>query len=224
VRAPGRVYVRDRGLDSEWSVDLRVTGTSTSPRVFGEARLIRGRFTLAGRVFDAESGLIRFNGSPEEALISLAAEMSSPEITARIVLSGPVSDPAIELSSTPALPQDEILPQALFGRASEDLSALEAAQLAASLAQLAGQASLDIAGAARDLVGLDRLDVRETGTGLRVAGGKYLTRDVYLEVARTGVGETETQVEWRVRPQLFLISAFDPKGDRRLSVRWRREY
>lgn len=224
VKAPGRVFVRDRGLDSEWSLDLRVTGTSTNPRVFGEARLVRGRFTLAGRVFDAESGLIRFNGAPEEALINLAAEMSSPEITARIVLSGPVSDPAIELSSTPALPQDEILPQALFGRASEDLSALEAAQLAASLAQLAGQASLDLAGAARDLVGLDRLDVRETGTGLRVAGGKYLTRDVYLEVARTGVGETETQVEWRVRPQLFLISAFDPKGDRRLSVRWRREY
>jgi translocation and assembly module TamB len=199
VRAPGRVFVRDRGLDSEWSLDLRVRGTSTAPRVFGEARLIRGRFTLAGRVFDAQSGLIRFNGAPEEALINLAAEMSSPEITARIVLSGPVSDPAIELSSNPALPQDEILPQALFGRASEDLSALEAAQLAASLAQLAGQASLDIAGAARDLVGLDRLDVRETGTGLRVAGGKYLTRDVYLEVARTGIGETETQVEWRVR-------------------------
>lgn len=224
VRAPGRVFVRDRGLDSEWSLDLRVTGTSTNPRVFGEARLVRGRFTLAGRAFDAESGLIRFNGAPEEALINLAAEMSSPELTARIVLSGPVSDPAIELSSTPALPQDEILPQALFGRASEDLSALEAAQLAASLAQLAGQASLDIAGAARDLVGLDRLDVRETGAGLRVAGGKYLTRDVYLEVARTGVGETETQVEWRMRPQLFLISAFEPNGDRRLSVRWRREY
>lgn len=224
VRAPGRVFVRDRGLDSEWSVDLRVTGTSTNPRVFGEARLVRGRFTLAGRAFEAESGLIRFNGSPEEALINLVAEMSSPEITARIALSGPVSDPAIELSSTPALPQDEILPQALFGRASEDLSALEAAQLAASLAQLAGQASLDLAGAARDLVGLDRLDVRETSGGLRVAGGKYLTRDVYLEVARTGVGETETELEWRVRPQLFLISAFDPNGERRLSVRWRREY
>lgn len=224
VRAPGRIFVRDRGLDSEWSIDLRVRGTSAAPRVFGEARLIRGRFTLAGRVFDAQSGLIRFNGAPEEALINLTAEMSSPEITARIVLSGPVGDPAIELSSTPALPQDEILPQALFGRASQDLSALEAAQLAASLAQLAGQASIDLAGAARDLVGLDRLDVRETGTGLRVAGGKYLTRDVYLEVARTGIGETETQVEWRVRPQLFLISAFQPNGDRRLSVRWRREY
>ncbi|KAF0182639.1 MAG: translocation/assembly module TamB domain-containing protein [Hyphomonadaceae bacterium] len=224
VRAPGRVFVRDRGLDSEWSLDLRVRGTSTAPRLFGEARLIRGRFTLAGRVFDAQSGLIRFNGAPEEALINLAAEMSSPEITARIVLSGPVGDPAIELSSTPALPQDEILPQALFGRASQDLSALEAAQLATSLAQLAGQASLDIAGAARDLVGLDRLDVRETGVGLRVAGGKYLTRDVYLEVARTGIGETETQVEWRMRPQLFLISAFQPNGDRRLSIRWRREY
>lgn len=224
VRAPGRVFLRGRGLDSEWAVDLRVRGPADNPGVYGTAELVRGRFTLAGRPFDAERGLIRFNGAPEEALIDLVAELSAPELTARVALTGSVSDPDIELSSTPPLPEDEILPQALFGRASEDLSALEAAQLAASLAELAGQASLNIAGAARELVGLDRLDVRDTGVGLRIAGGKYLTRNVYLEVARTGVGETETQVEWRVRPQLFLISAFQPNGDRRLSVRWRREY
>ncbi len=225
VRAPGRVFVRGRGLDTEWSLDMRVGGTAAAPQVYGEARLVRGRFTLAGRPFEAERGIIRFNGDPEEALVDLVAELSSPEITARVALSGPVNDPEITLSSSPSLPEDEVLPQALFGRASEDLSALEAAQLAGSLAELAGQASLNIAGAARDLVGLDRLDVRdEAGVGLRVAGGKYLTRDVYLEVARTGIGETETQVEWRVRPQLYLISAFEPTGDRRLSVRWRREY
>ncbi|MDX2235855.1 MAG: translocation/assembly module TamB domain-containing protein [Hyphomonadaceae bacterium] len=225
IRAPGRVVLRGRGLDSEWALDMRVAGTAAAPLIFGEARLIRGRFTLAGRPFEAERGLIRFNGDPTEALIDLVAELSAPELTARVALSGPVNDPEITLSSTPSLPEDEILPQALFGRASEDLSALEAAQLAASLAELAGQASLNIAGAARDLVGLDRLDVREeAGVGLRVAGGKYLTRDVYLEVARNGIGEAETQVEWRVRPQLYLISAFEPSGDRRLSVRWRREY
>jgi len=224
VRAPGRVSLRGRGLDSEWALDMRVAGAADAPKVYGEARLVRGRFTLAGRPFEAERGLIRFNGAPEEALIDLVAEMSSTDLTVRLALSGAVSDPDIQLSSTPSLPEDEILPQALFGRAAEDLSALEAAQLAASLAELAGQSSLNLAGAARDLVGLDRFDVRESGDGLRVAGGKYLTRDVYLEVARTGIGETETQVEWRVRPQLYLISAFEPSGDRRLSVRWRREY
>ncbi len=224
VRAPGRVFLRGRGLDSEWALDMRVAGAADAPKVYGQARLVRGRFTLAGRPFEAERGLIRFNGAPEEALIDLVAELSSPDLTVRVALSGAVSDPDIELSSTPSLPEDEILPQALFGRAAEDLSALEAAQLAASLAELAGQSSLNLAGAARDLVGLDRFDVRESGDGLRVAGGKYLTRDVYLEVARTGIGETETQVEWRVRPQLYLISAFEPNGDRRLSVRWRREY
>jgi translocation and assembly module TamB len=225
VRAPGRVFLRGRGLDSEWALDMRVAGTAANPQVYGEARLIRGRFTLAGRPFEAQRGLIRFNGAPEEALIDLVAELTGPDLTARVALSGPVSDPDISLSSTPSLPEDEILPQALFGRAADDLSALEAAQLAGSLAELAGQASINLAGAARDLVGLDRLDVREeTSVGLRVAGGKYLTRNVYLEVARTGVGETETQVEWQVRPRLYLISSFEPNGDRRLSVRWRREY
>lgn len=224
IRAPARVLLRGRGLDSEWSVDLRARGDAAAPRVFGEARLVRGRFTLAGRPFEAQRGVIRFNGAPEEALIDLVAELDTPSLTVTAALSGPVNDPEVTLSSTPALPEDEILPQALFGRAAADLSALEAAQLAASLAELAGQSSLNLTGAARDLVGLDRLDVRETTGGLRVAGGKYLTRNVYLEVARTGIGETETEVEWRVRPQLNIVSAFQAAGDTRVSVRWRREY
>jgi autotransporter translocation and assembly factor TamB len=31
-------------------------------------------------------------------------------------------------------------------------------------------------------------------------------------------------VEWRVRPQLVLVTSFLANGDRRASVRWRREY
>ena len=116
------------------------------------------------------------------------------------------------------------LPQILFGRSVADLSALEAAQLAASLAALSGRASLDLVDAARAAAGLDRFNVRQDEDGgFLVAGGVYLTRDVYVEVARTGLGEAQSTVEWTIRPRLVLITSFLSSGDQRVSLRWRRE-
>lgn len=224
VRAPGRVFVRGRGLESEWSVDAAVRGDAAAPSLNGEALLVRGDYRLAGRVFDLESGIVRLNGPLSQARLDVVAVRNEADLEARIALSGRLSDPKASLSSSPTLPEDEILPQILFGRSGASLSPLEAAQAAASLAELTGRSAFNVAGIARDLVGLDRLDVRSGGDGLRIAGGKYLTRDVYLEVARNGLGATESQVEWRVQPRFIVISSFAPDGDRRVSLRWRREY
>ena len=68
---------------------------------------------------------------------------------------------------------------------------------------------------------LDR-DASSLG-GILVAGGVYLTRDVYVEVARTGLGQAQTRLEWTVRPRLVLITTFQGNGDQRVSLRWRRE-
>ncbi|WP_256061052.1 hypothetical protein, partial [Klebsiella pneumoniae] len=57
-------------------------------------------------------------------------------------------------TSDPGLPEDEILPQVLFGRSVEDLSALEAAQLAAS--DTARRIALQLAGAAEGRAGVEK--------------------------------------------------------------------
>lgn len=224
LTAPGRLYTRGRGLNAEWSLDARLTGTSIAPRIEGEARLVRGDFDLAGRPFELERGRIMLTGALEDTTVDLLAERSEPDLTARIAITGLLFDPTITLSSDPALPEDEILPNILFGRSSEDLSPLEGAQLAASLAALAGGAAFDIAGMARAAVGLDRFDVREDEAGVLISGGRYLTRDVYFEIQRTGLGEPGARVEWRARPQLSLVTSFLANGDQRVSVRWRRDY
>jgi translocation and assembly module TamB len=224
VTAPGRVFTRGRGVDAEWSLDMRLGGTSARPLVFGTARAVRGTLALSGQPFEIEDALIEFPGDPLDARINMTAVRDTADLTARIRLIGTARDPEITFSSDPALPEDEILPQILFGRAVEDLSALEAAQLAASLAALSGRASLDLVDAARAAAGLDRFNVRQDEEGgFLVAGGVYLTRDVYLEVARTGLGQAQTRVEWTIRPRLVLITSFLGNGDQRVSLRWRRE-
>lgn len=224
VTAPGRVFTRGRGIDAEWSLDLRLAGTAATPRVFGEANTIRGHLALSGQPFDLSRGRIVFNGDPLNARLDIAAERNASDLTARILISGAASDPDITLTSTPALPEDEILPQVLFGRAVEDLSPFEAAQIAAALANLSGRASFDLVDVARAAAGLDRFNVRQDENGgLLVAGGVYLTREVYVEIARTGLGQAASSVEWTVRPQLVMITSFLGNGDQRVSLRWRRE-
>ncbi|MBC7768643.1 MAG: translocation/assembly module TamB domain-containing protein [Phycisphaerales bacterium] len=224
VRAPGRVFTRGRGVDAEWSLNLRLAGSASDPQIFGTARAIRGTISLSGQPFEIDDATISFDGDPLDAEIILTATRDTPDLTAYLRLSGTARDPEISFTSDPGLPEDEILPQVLFGRSVEDLSALEAAQLAGSLAALSGQASLDLVDAARAAAGLDRLNVRQDESGgFLVAGGVYLTRNVYLEVARTGLGETQTQVEYTIRPRLVLITSFLGNGDQRVSLRWRRE-
>ncbi|MEZ5973152.1 MAG: translocation/assembly module TamB domain-containing protein [Hyphomonadaceae bacterium] len=224
INAPGRIFTRGRGVDAEWSLDMRLGGTSAHPLVFGTARAQRGTLALSGQPFEIEDAVIEFNGDPLDARVNLTAVRDTADLTARIRLTGTARDPEITFSSDPALPEDEILPQVLFGRSVEDLSALEAAQLAASLAALSGRASLDLVDAARAAAGLDRFNVRQDENGgFLVAGGVYLTRDVYVEVARTGLGQAQTRMEWTIRPRLVLITSFLTNGDQRVSLRWRRE-
>jgi translocation and assembly module TamB len=224
VTAPGRVFTRGRGVDAEWALDMRLGGTSAHPLVFGTARAVRGTLALSGQPFEIEDARIEFTGDPLDAQINMTAVRDTADLSARIRLIGTARDPEITFSSEPALPEDEILPQVLFGRSVEDLSALEAAQLAASLAALSGRASLDLMDAARAAAGLDRFNVRQDEDGgFLVAGGVYLTRDVYVEVARTGLGQAQTRLEWTIRPRLVLITSFLGNGDQRVSLRWRRE-
>lgn len=224
INAPGRVFTRGRGVDAEWALNLRLQGTARNPRLFGDARAIRGSLALSGQPFEIEDARIFFTGDPLDAQISLTAVRDAAELSARIRLTGTARDPEIAFSSDPPLPEDEILPQILFGRSVEDLSAFEAAQLAASLAALSGRASLDLMDAARAAAGLDRLNVRQDEDGgFLVAGGVYLTRNVYVEVARTGLGQAQSRVEYTIRPRLVLITSFLGNGDQRVSLRWRRE-
>ncbi len=224
VTAPGRVFTRGRGLNAEWTLDLRLDGTARNPRLFGQARAVRGTLALSGQPFEIEEARITFDGDPLEAQIDMTAARDTADLSASLRLAGTARDPEITFTSDPPLPEDEILPHVLFGRSMQDLSPFEGAQLATSLAALSGRASLDLVDVARAAAGLDRFNVRQDeGGGFLVAGGVYLTRDVYVEVARTGLGQAQTRVEWTVRPRLVMITSFLGDADQRVSLRWRRE-
>ncbi len=225
LRSPGGdVRVVGRGLNVEMTLDAQVGGTIAEPVLSGTAGVVRGDYDFAGKrfVFD-ERGTVSLSTNPEQIRLNLTATREDPALTATIRVTGTAARPEIALTSTPALPQDEILSQVLFGRSASQLSAFEAAQLAAGVAALAGGGGFDVIGNLRELAGLDRLSFGGEASSLTVAGGRYITDDVYLEIIGGGANGAAVNVEWRVRRNLTVSSKFGGQGEASLSIRWRRQ-
>ena len=91
--------------------------------------------TATGRVTADRSRL--FDGEGEiDPLIDVLAVNRSSDLTVTIRISGPASNPVLEISSVPELPQDEIVSRMLFHKSTSQLSTGEAVHLAAAVATL----------------------------------------------------------------------------------------
>lgn len=226
VSAPARIFVRGPNFDTEWSMNLEITGTLDAPYVSGAITAERGRADMLGRVFQIEQGRVTLNGDPGDAQLDISLARQARDITARVRVRGTARDPRISLASTPALPEDEIAARLVFGEGAANLSAVEYAQLAASLASLSGGSGFDPLGALRQVTGLDAFGVRtDSGGQTVVAGGRYLTDTVYLELESAGSsGGPTTRIEWALTRSVSLLSRLRGDGDASVALSWRTEY
>jgi translocation and assembly module TamB len=222
------VFLRGKGLDAELSLEAHVTGDTAKPQLEGTARVVRGDYQFASKRFEFDDrGVVYLATSIDRIRLDLSATREDPSLTAVVKITGTAAKPVVQLTSTPVLPQDEVLSQVLFGRSASQLSPVEAAQVASAISGLASGGGLDVIGNLRAFAGLDRLAFAgggEGGSGVAVSGGKYITDDVYLEITGGGREGPAALVEWRVRKTLSIVSRLASSGDSRLSVRWRRDY
>ncbi len=226
LQAARGIFVRGRGLDAELAMDARVTGNTAAPVLSGKATVVRGEYDFAGKRFTFDDrGAIYLATRPDRIRLDLTATREDTNLTAVIVIKGTAAKPLISLTSTPVLPNDEVLSQVLFGRSASQLSPLEAAQLASAVTGLATGGGLDVIGNLRSFAGLDRLALGggTARTGVTVSGGKYVTDNIYVELTGGGREGPSAQVEWRVSRRLAIISKLASQGDGKLSVRWRKD-
>lgn len=196
VDAPGQVFVRGRGVDAELSGQLRIQGSASKPQVGGGFDLRRGTVSLAGTTLDFSRGKVGFNGTGPggkiDPTLDFVAQSATTAVTATLTIGGYASAPTIKLSSTPPLPQDEVLSYLLFRRSLKEIGPFQIASIAASLAELTGVGggSANPLDTIRNGLGLDRLSVggSSTGSGASVEAGRYVASGVYLG-AKQGTGD-----------------------------------
>jgi translocation and assembly module TamB len=228
VDMPGRVFVRGRGLDSEWRGRLNVTGVANRPLVVGALEVQRGWFDFLDRRFDLDEGLIDFDGGAITApFIRIEAGTRTRELDRAIVrIEGRPDDIQLALDSVPSLPQDEVMAHILFDRDMSRMTPVQGLRLAAAINQLRGGGGIDLVGRLRQKIGLDVLDV--VGEDLdegAVRAGTYVRDDIYVEVERglaEGTGRARVEVE--VTRNFHLETEVVESGGGGVGIKWRYDY
>ncbi|MFM6831644.1 MAG: translocation/assembly module TamB domain-containing protein, partial [Novosphingobium sp.] len=224
-----RINVRGLGLDSEWGADIRLRGTTAAPQIFGTADLVRGGYEFAGKRFELTRGRIRFAGEvPVDPQLDIVAEGDANNVSAKIAITGTGTKPTITFSSTPSLPEEELLSRLLFGSSITQISAPEAVQLASALASLRGGGGLDPINKLRAAIGLDRLRIvgadPTLGAGTSIAVGKYIGRRFFVELVTDGGGYSATSVEFRITRWLALLATVSTVGDESINLKASKDY
>jgi translocation and assembly module TamB len=250
LSAPGRVFVRGHGLDAEWRGDLTINGTTATPIITGSLSVVRGTFSLLGKDFILTRGTISFaGGTGADPVLDLVAEASSTGITVQAIISGTVSSPSIRLTSTPVMPQDEVLSRLLFGTTVGQITPIQGLQLAQAAAQLAGGGGPDILGTIRRNLGLDRLAVGSSGgasgalpggplstsgsgtssqsgiSNTQVSAGKYIVPGFYVGVAQgVGAGQSAVRVEGEVTPNITIDAQAGGQAKESIGLNFKLDY
>ncbi|NDW52057.1 translocation/assembly module TamB domain-containing protein [Aliiroseovarius sp. PrR006] len=224
LNAPGQVFVRGRGLDAELGGSLRVTGTSAEVIPQGEFTLIRGRLDMLGKRLTLTEGDVSLQGD-FNAYLQFLAEAQAEDTNIRIGVTGPVSEPEISFTSSPELPEDEVLARLLFGKDITQISAIQALRLAAAVRTLAGKGGEGVLGRLRGSFALDDLDVTTDETGAAsVRAGKYISENIYTDVTVGADGKAEVNLNLTLSPSLTARGSLGSDGETGVGVYFERDY
>lgn len=228
VAAPQEIFVQGRGIDAELGGRIRLTGPSSAPIASGLFEMRRGRLSILGKRLDFTRGNIGFAGSLVPSLDFAATTPASNATTVTVAVTGYANDPKFGFSSSPALPQDEILAQLIFGRGLSNLSPLQIAQLAEAAAQLAGiGGNTTLLESLRNQLGVDDLDVKtDEATGdTSVSVGRYLNDRTYLSIEKgANAGSGKARIDLDIGRGVKLRGEASDAGEAKGGIFYEREY
>ncbi len=218
------IFVRGRGLDAELGGSLRITGTTANVIPIGQFSLVRGRLDILGQRFTLDQGRIALQGALVP-YIDFTATTTQDDYTISINIQGQADAPEVTFTSSPELPQDEVLARLIFGRSIDNLSPLQAAQLASAVATLAGKGGEGIIGKLRKNFGLDDFDVSTDAQGnTQLKVGKYLSDNIYTDVTVGGDGTSQINLNLDVTKSLTARGTVGSDGKSGVGLYFEKNY
>jgi len=218
IDAPEQVFVRGHGVDAEMGGTLKIGGTAAAPVINGGFDLRHGTFSLAGQTLNFTKGKVAFGGTgltnKLNPTIDFVADNTANGVTATLTITGYADAPKIQLSSSPDMPQDEILAHLLFGQSVKQLSPFQVAEIAQAIASLSGSGGPNPLASVRKGLGLDRLTVGSAsgGGGASAEAGKYVANGVYVGTKHNMSGGSQAQVQVDLTKRLKLESTVGTGG------------
>ncbi|MES1989358.1 MAG: translocation/assembly module TamB domain-containing protein [Pseudomonadota bacterium] len=223
--------ITGRGLDSLWNGNLAVGGRIDEPLIKGDLVSERGTLDFAGKTFTLTKGRVSFPGTypiAPDFVVTLVFKRN--DFTGNINVAGNDAKPKITLTSTPSLPEDEILSRILFDKGVGELSAMETLQLARALAELSGVSIGGTGGGIMDRVqetlSLDvfRIDSGASGA-TTVEAGKYIQEGIYVGLEQGALAsDSAVKVEIEVTKQISVETNIGQNSSGDVGVNWKWDY
>lgn len=225
IRTVDPIAVTGRGINAQLGGRLRVTGPSSSPRASGAFRLRRGTVKLLSRKLDFNRGELDFTGSlTPQIRFSASARTDRAIIT--IDVTGRADAPNVTVSSVPDLPQEEALAVLIFGRSIGELSPLQVAQMAGSVAMLSGGSGGGLFDGLTDLIGSTNIETVRTETGsTAVSIGRQINDRLSVGIKQDiDTGKREVEIDLEITRQLKLRGSVGDDRSTSTGIFFEKEY
>jgi len=184
LKFPHRIFIKGLGLDAELGGKIQLLGPTLKPIVKGHLNMVRGQYQFLNKKLQITRGKVWVYD--KDIQLDFIAQSKANDLIVDIYIKGSPENVKISFSSTPSLPQDEILARLLFGKDITKLSPMQIAQLAYAIQQLTtiGKqgAGLDILGTTSKFLKVDNLEINgSTKDDLSVGAGKYISDKIYIK-------------------------------------------
>ena len=215
----------------EISGDLQITKEVEQPFLLnGAITMVRGFASGYGKRFVMKQGQVIFTGSPEiNPQLDITVDHTVSNYLVEIHVEGRARKPEISFSSTPEMPQTDILSLLIVGKTTDRLSGSEQKNLSS---QLTGAVGGVVAGQLQEalggVLGLDTFSIN-AGENLGSGGvslGQYVTQNIYLsyEFGMGKGGGNRVGVEYSLTPRFKLKGSSSDNGASAIDFLWRRDY
>ncbi|MGM0440523.1 MAG: translocation/assembly module TamB domain-containing protein [Chlamydiota bacterium] len=226
LHASNGIFIKGRGLSSEWEGELHLKGSREHPLVNGKLSTLGGKFDFCGKTLAIKAGEITF--AKEQAYISASSEVAADDAIIDITLQGPLSQLELSLSSTPSLSTNEILSRILFGSSAAEITPLQSLQLAQTIITLSEKPnSPNLIGLISNTLGFDRLGLGTYGSEQEtsIEFGKYLTNGLFLNLNKSLESEGgNLSLEADFTRHIKFLLGVDDQSESKLSLQWHKDY
>jgi len=161
-------HLYGQGLDAMLGGSVRVRADNgAAPTATGSIELIKGEYTAYGQQLQVTQGRINFAGPVDNPGINITATRPNlpTGITVGVTITGSARQPVVKLSSTPAMPDTEILSWLVLGQPLDQVGASDIGLLQTASAALLGPGDgMPLQTRLAHAVGLDSISVQSAAS------------------------------------------------------------
>lgn len=223
-------------LSIQGAANLNVVGTLADPVVLGRTTLTGGELFFLGKRYDIQSGTIEFaNPTETRPSVDLYATTTVNQYKISIHFLGPVDQMKTNFTSTPALPQADIINLLAFGQTTEQAATSPTPGSLGAESVLASGVAGQLTGKIQKLAGISQLSVtpiiaangvQQPGPGAQVAIQQRVSGRL-LVTFTTDTAETQAtavQVQYDLGGGLSISALRDQNGGYGIDVRLHKSF